>query len=520
MNRPRVLFGASIGAAGAAIFVLVSRIRGAVMAPWPPAAVPTYDVADYVARGREWAAAYAASDLHGIVSLALEPNAHPAGHPALLGLGFLFSPSANTESSVPFALHVTALLLLPLAFGLLDGRRGLLLGLLAAAATSTAPIERAMVLAPMTEPLAQAVVLVALAALIRALRRPAGWSWLVAGTCIAAASAARYQLGPQLLMAAAAAAIWPHNETWAQRLLRLSALALPLGGIALTVLWLSPDYALGVERFLRNADSGLPTWSGANLRWWLGIPTAVIFGHGIAVFGAAALTLVSLAGVRKWTSEDAALAAFVVVGAVGMFLHPLKVERNVFVLIAPAWILLARTVPRTLGSSSLASAALVASSVLLVQYDREASVVRPEQYYSDDPGLTEASALVERVAAPAKTLVIVGAQRELSDAVLKYAAKRNGSGVEVVVQPEYPPVCSTPLGGTLSDCRPTVVTQYAAAAGTVVAVVEPTSGPAARHHQWSMGMAGDVATFLTSAQYVQRSLELSSRGLRLTVYSQ
>jgi hypothetical protein len=485
---------------------------------WPPAPVPTFDVADYVLRAYGWARAWTESSPAGLLQLAATPDPHPALHPALLGAVLAVWPGAGTESGYAFSLHLLALATLPLLGWVLDRGAGAVAGLVAAAFTTTCLIERSMVLAPMTEPLAQLVVLVALTAAALAATRPGlGWWWL-AGTTFLAASATRYHLGP-MLAGATLLTLFSARPSWREALIRGAVLLAPMCLMATVVAVLSPDYVQGVRRFLTNADSGIATLSMENLVWFGGIAERQLMGTRSLAWAAAIFGLVSVALRARVLAPGRTLGIFVGAGLVAMFIHPLKVDRNVFALIGPGALFLLLPWFRLANQPFLALPLALGAAAGLAAQVKLSAASETEQYYSNSASVSAALKATASACDRAERVVLVGAQRDLSEQVIQYALRTARCNAELLEQPDYTPTCLTPIGPSLPECQLQQVRSTISLNGTQVIHVEATRGPAAKHRRWMLAQGADFAVLVGEAGYHARTVELADKGLRLTVWS-
>lgn len=514
-SRPEIAAASVTGAV--ALGVVGNALRDAWAAPWPPGRVPTFDVADYVLRAHAWSSAWRAGNVGSLWELALQPDAHPALHPALLGAVLTLFPSPATESAYSFVLHVLALATLPVLGWALDRRGGALAGLLAAAITSTCLIERSMAVAPMTEPLAQWLVLLTLTAAATARRSPrSGWWWLAGVLCLGA-SATRYHLGP-LLVVPCLAHLVAGRRAWRQTSFDAVGLLAPLL-FAASATWLAaPEYLQGVRRFLVNADSGIPTLSLENLRWLTGLPERQLFGSSAVSTVALVIALSSAAAWTFVRTPALLLGVFVVLGLGAMFVHPLKVDRNVFVLIGPAALLLVLPLVRlAVGPARAFALATVAAASLAGQAYLSRGLAT-EQYYSSSASVGRALDAAADACARASRIVIVGAQRDLTEQVIQYALRTRRCEAEVVVQADYTPTCLTPIGPSLPACQMQEVRAALAVADTPILYVDATTGPGAKHRRWMVAQRADFTALATAAGFHPDIVELPDKGLRLSVW--
>ncbi len=486
----------------------------------PPAPIPTFDVADYVVRAHAWAAVWRSPSLESFWTLATEVDPHPALHPALLGLVLAIGDHAPAvEGAWALALAAVGLGMVAVLSGLVDGKAGIAAGCVAGAVLSAGLLWESMVTAPMTEPLAWVLVAGAVAAFLLAGDR--AWSLLVAGALAVAAGATRFNLLPTLLVGLIFATAFERHRSWSARLARCAALVLPCVVVVGALAVLSPDYLAGLRRFFTNVDSSIPPLSLANLQWFFGAWVRQVFGTVPVSLAAAAVVIASLfARTRPGANAAADLPLFTValVGLGSLLAHPFKLDRNLFVFVPLVYLLVILPLARIAIGTIARWVFCLGGIVALVGFERATEGLTTERYYSDDRHVQHALEAVADAAEHADTVVLVGAHKDLSVAVVTYWLRRDGYAGTIVEQPAYPPACNTDRGEALEACHPTMVATYAGSPRVVVVTVADSGAKSRGRHKWASDAWDEVEAYLVPRGYRGAEVAVRAAGLRLRVY--
>ncbi|MDP2313908.1 MAG: hypothetical protein Q8P41_13460 [Pseudomonadota bacterium] len=515
------------------LLLLVATLRQAWLATWSPTGIPTFDVADYVLRAHDLADALRAGDLAAWGRRFLTPDLHPPLHPALVGLVFAVgAPTMAAACTVAFIELAVAMGMLVVLGRRADLGAGAAAGLVAAVLTSASLLHRGLATSPMTEPLSLVAVLGTLALALPAdgpasRRRAVG-----VGVAVLAAGLVRYNLVPMLLVPLLldhALRVLLRRRPWTDT--RWIAWIVPtVVGFGVWG-WVQPGLEADVRYFFTNNDSGVPLWSAANLRW---LPEAFATDvAGVAVLaGLVAVATVGglVSALRRLRAGEPAgellVHAFAFVAMAALFVHPFKLERNLYV-VAPALYLVAalpvvRLARRHVGVGTVALVASVAAFVVL----RGATDARVDakRSFSEEPELRAALDRVVARARAAERVVIAGAHRDLNEHLFALTLRGEAPGTEVVLQSVYPPDCDAETPPPNVVCTPTEVDRWLTTEGTIFATVEQAGPPGRKaqrgRREGTVRMARDVAQRVATVPgLVPEELDLHRARLKLTIYA-
>lgn len=500
--------------AAASLLLGGAGVAAAVSRGIPPAGAPTHDVADYVTRGFDWETTWLSGGT-GAWDLLTAPDPHPAGHPAIVGLAFaLVGNSATVESGLALAESLCGLLLLVAVGWRIGGRTGAAAGSLAAALTANSLLFKTMATAPMTEPLSTVVI----AASLLAVPTSKHGSLVPLSLAAIAAGLVRFNLLPTILLGATAALLVHRRSDFGRSLMILWA---PPVGLAAAVAWRSPEYADAVLRFFKNVDSGVPAISLENGRWFAGAWVRQVFATPpLAAVGALACASSAVLRVRQRYPTDLrerTLGLLLVVGFGSLLAHPFKLDRNLYGLVGPTLLWCLLPVFRWATSPWKAATVTAVTASLAAALGSETRATSSEPYYDDDRHLGHAVELIAATAEVADRVVLVGAYRQLSPAVIEYSLRRAGSRAAILIQEDYPPSCATALGADSPRCQPLLVGQWSDERGSVFVTIAPTSAAGGRQ-AWRDDAWSASEAWLVRRGYRFEEITLRTQGLRVRTY--
>ncbi len=529
------------------LVLVVATMRQAWLATWLPEGIPTYDVADYVLRGHDLGDALRAGDARTWLARFFTPDLHPPLHPALVGVVFAWgSPTMAAACTLAFVELALGLVLLVALGRRVDPDVGAVAGLVAAALTSASLLHRNLATSPMTEPLSLVAVLVTLVLALHVADgpRPPGLDGprrhALVGVAVLAAGFVRYNLVPMLLVPLLldhALRVALRRRSWMDaRPLAWAAPSLVVFG----AWWaLQPKLESDLRYFFTNNDSGLPLWSEANLRWLPETFAADVAGAPALVGIVALATAWGLvAALRRLRAGGPAgepggepggellVHAFALVGLAALFVHPFKLERNLYTIVPAIYLVAALPVVRLARRHMALGVGLLAASVLGFVALRGATdgEVDASRSFSSDPELRAALDRVVARARGAERIVIAGAHRELNENLLSLTLRGEAPATELVFQPVYPPDCDTDPPSDAAHCIPAEVDRFLSSPGTLFATIEQAGPPARKarrgRREGTMRLARDVADRIaTVPSLVAESLDLHRARLRLTIYA-
>lgn len=121
--------------------------------------------------------------------------------------------------------------------------------------------------------------------------------------------------------------------------------------------------------------------------------------------------------------------------------------------------------------------------------------------------------------AGARQVVLIGAQRDLSEPVILYATRTAQCEAEVVQQADYTPTCLTPVGPSLPECQMLAVRAALATEDTRIISVDATSGPGAKNRRWTLAQRADFKELVTAAGFSADEVDLRDKGLRMSIWT-